>query len=171
MVTEENISDNLKFIGLDLDNLPEFLSEPVLIKFNPSRLNNEKELKVYKYLKISDIDIFCTQAHRDDSIKEKYMKASHISNYLNSDDEKNMEKYADMLNMFERINPDGISKIEEIQTKANEKIPFCVSYDKNQLWQIYYSQETNKYFMLVSTKENTYDEFFYLLKKKIEESL
>ena len=39
-----------------------------------------------------------------------------------------MEKYADMLNMFERINPDGISKIEEIQTKANEKIPFCVSY-------------------------------------------
>ena len=81
-----------------------------------------------------------------------------------------MEKYADMLNMFERINPDGISKIEEIQTKANEKIPFCVSYDKNQLWQIYYSQETNKYFMLVSTKENTYDEFFYLLKKKIEES-
>ena len=48
------------------------------------------------------------------------------------------------------------------------KIPFLVHYPKNQLWQIYYSEDTNRYFMLVSLKEDTFDELFYLIKKKIE---
>ena len=38
------------------------------------------------------------------------------------------------------------------------KIPFLVHYPKNQLWQIYYSEDTNRYFMLVSLKEDTFDE-------------
>lgn len=170
MITKENISEKLSLIGLDLDNLPDFLVNPGTVRFNPSRLNNDKELKVYRYVKIKDIDIFCTPAHRDDPVKEKYSKSSHISQYLDTDDEKNLDKYADMLNMFDRINIDGINKIETSQKMMNEKIPFCVSFDRNQLWQVYYSEESDKYFMLVSTKENTYDEFFYLLKKKIEES-
>lgn len=170
MITKENINENLKQIGLDLENLPDFLSMPVSIKFNPSRLNNEKELKVYRYIKIKDIDIFCTDAHRDDSIKEKFSKSSHISKYLNPDDEKNIDKYAEMVSMFNRIDIDRINKIEEEQRRMNESIPFCVSYERNQLWQVYYSEESDRYFMMVSTKENTFDEFFYLLKKKLEES-
>ncbi len=170
MITKENISENLNFIGLDLDDLPDFLSIPNNMNFNPSKLNNDKELKVYKYIPISEIDIFITFAHRDDSIKEKWSKASHISKYLNPDDDENIEKYADMLKIFEKININGINKIDEKQKKMNEKIPFCISYERNQLWQIYYSEDTDRYFMLVSTKENTYDEFFYLLKKKIEKN-
>ena len=163
MITKENINENLKQIGLDLENLPDFLSMPVSIKFNPSRLNNEKELKVYRYIKIKDIDIFCTDAHRDDSIKEKFSKSSHISKYLNPDDEKNIDKYAEMVSMFNRIDIDRINKIEEEQRRMNESIPFCVSYERNQLWQVYYSEESDRYFMMVSTKENTFDEFFFVL--------
>ncbi|MBR3153006.1 MAG: hypothetical protein IKF52_05360 [Clostridia bacterium] len=170
MITKENISDNLNYIGLDLENLPEFLSTPVPIKFNISRLNNEKELKVYKYVKIKDIDIFCTTAHRDDSIKDKYSKSGHISQYLDSENEKNMDKYTAMLSIFEKIDIEGINRVEEAQKRMNENIPFCVAYERNQLWQIYYSEESDRFFMMVSTKENTYDEFFYLLKKRIENS-
>ena len=48
------------------------------------------------------------------------------------------------------------------------KIPFMVHYNRSQLWQVYYSQDTARYFMLVSLKEDTFDEFFFLLKKRIE---
>lgn len=36
------------------------------------------------------------------------------------------------------------------------------------MWQIYYSEESNRYFMLVCTKEETFSEFLYLLKEQIE---
>ncbi len=170
MITKENINDNLKFIGLDLEDLPDFLKNPSYINLNSFKLNNDREIKVYKYVPISEIDIFLTQAHRDDSIKEKYSKASHISTYLNPNDEKNVDKYADILEMFDKINVNGIEKIQEKQNKMKEKVPFNVSYDRSQLWQIYYQEEGNKYFMLVSTKDNTFDELFYLLKKKLENS-
>ena len=48
------------------------------------------------------------------------------------------------------------------------KEPFKVKYNRDHLWQIYYSEESNKYFMLVCTKEETFSEFLYLLKSQIE---
>lgn len=45
--------------------------------------------------------------------------------------------------------------------------PFKVKYNRDNLWQIYYSEESNKYFMLVCTKEETFAEFLYLLKEQI----
>ena len=44
MATKEDIKEKLNILGLDLENLPEFLTETKPIIFNPSRLNNDKEL-------------------------------------------------------------------------------------------------------------------------------
>ena len=50
----------------------------------------------------------------------------------------------------------------------SKKIPFKVKYENNYLWQIYYSENTNQYFMLVPTEDSDYSTFFFLIKKKLE---
>ena len=167
MATKEDIKEKLNILGLDLENLPEFLTETKPIIFNPSRLNNDKELKVYKYVPIKDIEIYCTTAHRDDSIKEKYSKSMPLGRFI-EESEHDSEKSAELLNLFERISDVSIKRVALEQSKMAEKIPFTVHFPKNQLWQIYYSADTDRYFMLVSVIEDTFDELYYLLKKKIE---
>ena len=167
MATKEDIKEKLNILGLDLENLPEFLTETKPIIFNPSRLNNDKELKVYKYVPIKDKEIYCTTAHRDDSIKEKYSKSMPLGRFI-EESEHDSEKSAELLNLFERISDVSIKRVALEQSKMAEKIPFTVHFPKNQLWQIYYSADTDRYFMLVSVKEDTFDELYYLLKKKIE---
>lgn len=167
MATKEDIKEKLNVLGLDLENLPTFLTETKPIIFNPSRLNNDKELKVYKYVPIKDIEIYCTTAHRDDPIKEKYSKSMPLGRFI-EESEHDSEKSAELLNVFERISDISIKRVALEQSKMADKIPFTVHYPKNQLWQIYYSADTDRYFMLVSVKEDTFDELYYLLKKKIE---
>ena len=167
LATKEDIKEKLNVLGLDLENLPMFLTETKPIKFNPSRLNNDKELKVYKYIPIKDIEIYCTTAHRDDPIKEKYSKSMPFGRFI-EESEHDSEKSAELLNVFERISDISIKRVALEQSKMADKIPFTVHFPKNQLWQIYYSADTDRYFMLVSLKEDTFDELFYLLKKKIE---
>lgn len=167
MSTKEDIMEKLNIIGLDLDNLPSFLEDSKPIVFNPSRLNNDKELKVYKYVSIKDIEIYCTTAYRDNQIKEKYDKSIAFGTYIKQaqdDDEKAVE----LMKVFDKISEAGIRRISLEQSKMEKKIPFTVSFNRNQLWQIYYSEYSGKYFMLFSLKEDTFDELFYLLKKKIE---
>lgn len=168
MATKEDIKEKLSIIGLDLDNLPEFLNNTSkAVIFNPSRLNNDKELKVYKYVSVKDIDIYCTSSHRDDPIKDKYSKALPLSEYIR-ESEDDSEKSVELLRAFDKISTWGIKRIENEQQKMSVKIPFMVHYNRSQLWQVYYSQDTARYFMLVSLKEDTFDEFFFLLKKRIE---
>ena len=102
MATKEDIKEKLNVLGLDLENLPTFLTETKPIIFNPSRLNNDKELKVYKYVSIKDIEIYCTTAYRDDSIKEKYRKSQPLGNFIKASEE-DAEKSAELLNMFDKI--------------------------------------------------------------------
>ena len=70
--------------------------------------------------------------------------------------------------MVGNINIDKINEIEEEQKILNQKIPFKVKYPKDYLWQIYYSEYTGEYFMLVPTEDLEYSAFFYLLKKQLQ---
>lgn len=167
MVTKEDIKEKLNILGLDLDNLPKFLAENKPIIFNPSRLNNDRELKVYKYVPISEIEVYCTTAYRDDPIKEKYSHSLPFGEFIKLSEE-DPDKSIELLKVFQKISDINIKRIDIEQERMEKKIPFLVHYNRNQLWQIYYSEETNRYFMLASLKEDTYDELFYLIKKKIE---
>ena len=66
------------------------------------------------------------------------------------------------------MNIGDIENVEDEQKELNKKIPFKVKYPGNYLWQIYYSENTGKYFMLVPTEDSDYSTFFYLLKKKLK---
>ena len=169
MAAKQDLKEKLDFLGLDIEDLPNFLTKVEPVSFNPSRLNNDKELKVYKYVPIKDIDIYCTPAYRDDPVREKYSKALPLGVYLKKPENgEDFERQKDFFKMLEDFSIEEFYEINDRQNEMNNKIPFKVFYPRNQLWQIYYSEQSNKYFMLVSTKEDTYSEFFYLLKKQIE---
>lgn len=167
MTTKEDIKAKLNLIGLNLDKLPKFLVDTEPVIFNPSRLNNDKELKVYKYVSIKDIELYVTDCHRDDSIKEKYNNSMRFVDFIKQSEIDN-EKSLKLINLFNTISQDNIKKVEDEQDKLQMKPPFLVHYAKSQLWQVYYSQDSNKYFMLVPLKEECFDQFFFLLKKKLE---
>ena len=66
------------------------------------------------------------------------------------------------------MSKEEIEKIEKVQESFEGKEPFKVKYNRDHLWQIYYSEEADKYFMLVCTKEQTFAEFLYLLKCQMD---
>ena len=161
------ILENLNYIGLDLENVPDFLMDYKDVDYKPTRAYEQTDFRVYRYINLKDIQILLTPTNRLNSITEKYSKAMPLCEYL-SDEEENVLNHALFLIMIESLNKNEINKIEEEQKLASKKVPFKVKYDTNYLWEIYYSEFTGKYFMMVTTEDQNYNAFFYLLKKQIE---
>lgn len=165
---KEKIEEKLKYIGLDLDTIPEFLKEYKPLEYRPIKSIEDHVYKVYKYIPISKIQILLTPTNRLNTIQEKYSQASPLYSYIDLSNEDNIEKYTTFLRMLKNSNIDEIEAIEKEQKELNEGIPFKVKFYENYLWQIYYSESTDIYFMLVPTEDLEYSAFFYLLKKQIE---
>ena len=142
-VTSEvkKIEEKLKFIGLDMENLTKFIINSEILLTPTNRLNN---------------------------IQEKYSSASTIYSYFNPKDDEGILKHATLLKMIKDFNIEEVKQIEAEQKELNKNIPFKIKFKDNYLWQVYYSENEDKYFMLVTTKDLDYAGFFYLLKKKIE---
>lgn len=162
------ILKSLNYIGLDLENVPSFLMEYKDVDYKPTRAYEQTDYRVYRYINLKDIQILLTPTNRLNSITEKYNKAIPLCEYLDSKSERNIINHAKLLKMLEHLNEREILKIEEDQKLAKNKVPFKVKYDTNYLWEIYYSEFTGKYFMLVTTEDQNYNALFYLLKKQIE---
>ena len=69
---DKNIIEKLKYLGLDLDNIPDKIKEFQDLDYRPSKNNDEHIYKVYKYININDITILLTPTNRLCSIEEKY---------------------------------------------------------------------------------------------------
>ena len=170
-ITNENkkqIQEKLDYIGLDLNKIPRFLKQFNALDFRATRSYDDKLYKVYKYVNVQDIEILVTPTDRLTDLKEKYKLASPLFTYLEEKDEESIEKFATFLKMLTDLNMDDIAKLEEEQEKIKGNIPTEVKYKNNFVWQIYYSDYAQKYFMLVPTKERDCSAMFYLLKKQIE---
>ena len=115
---------------------------------------------IYKYYLQKQIDCLVLQKSTG--------KAVPLFAYLNPNERENIERHTKFLSMVSNMDIQKIEEIEEEQKVLNQKIPFKVKYPKDFLWQIYYSEYTNQYFMLVPTEELDHSAFFYLLKKQLE---
>ncbi|MDO5557740.1 MAG: hypothetical protein Q4G05_05845 [Clostridia bacterium] len=166
----EQVISNLKYLGIDEGNIPNNIKDFEPLKFKPLKMYDERKYMIYKYLRISDIQILLTPTDRITPLSEKYAKASALFTYLDSENEENIEKHVTFLKMVKNINMSKLEEIEKEQKEFENKIPFSVKYKNNYLWQIYCQEGTNKYFMLVPTEETENEAFFYLLKKKLEDS-
>lgn len=165
---KENIKQKLEYLGLDLENIPKQLKQLKPLEFRISKFNDEKQYKQYRYISIKDIQILLSPTNRLDEIEVKYKKASPLADYLDSKNEENILKHTTFLNMLNQFKIEDVEKIEEEQANLNKKIPFRVKFQSNYLWQIYYSENTDTYFMIVPTEDSDYSTFFFLLKKQLE---
>ena len=153
----------LEYVGLDLENI-----DTSLIFYKPfyklgANSESNNEYYVYKKLKIKDIVILITDKDRTASIADKYKAAKPLNKYIL----ENQESFVDLSN---NITNQDIEEIEKQQYRFMQKKPYFIKYDKNYLWQIYYSREDEKYFMIFPTKDPESAVLFYLIKKKIEKS-
>ena len=169
---KSELKEKLQYLKLNLDNIPEVLNEFETINFSVSRLNNDKDHRIFRYVPIDKIEILLTPCLRTDSLREKYSQALPLSKYLTTGDEtdEDIERYTTFLKMLNTISIAEIENIKNIQKELEKKEPFKVKYPKEHLWQIYYDSSTGRFFMLVCTKEKTFSEFFYIIKEKIEYS-
>lgn len=168
MPKKDEIKEKLDYLGIDLDNIQEQINEFEDLKFRIPKFYDEKQYRQYRFIPIKDIQILLSPTNRMDDLEEKYKKASPLIDYLDNKNEENFLKHTTFLKMLKQVQIDEIEKIEEEQAKLNKKIPFKVKFEGNYLWQIYYSENTNKYFMLVPTEDSDYSTFFFLLKKQLE---
>ncbi len=169
-ITNENqkaIEEKLKYIGLDLEKPPKFLTEFEPLNFRPIQSYDEKIYKVYRHINVQDIEILITPTDRLMNLKEKYKLASPIFIYLDEKNEENIEKFATFLKMLTNLKIERLEELEEEQEKLKENMPTKVKYENHYTWQIYYSDYAQKYFMLVPTNEMDCSSMFYLLKKQI----
>ena len=165
---ESAIEEKIEYLGLNFERVPKALIATENLNFRALKGYDEKQYKQYKYIKISDIDILLTPTHRMDSLHERYDEASPLYMYLDSINEENASKYATFLKMLKKVEISDVEKIKQEQEKLAKQIPYKVKFNGNYLWQIYYSEYSDRYFMLVPTEDSDYSTFFYLLKKKIE---
>lgn len=164
----ESIEEKLEYLGLNLEKIPANIKKIEPLEFRVPKFYDEKQYRQYRYIPIKDIIILLSPTNRLDEIQEKYKKSSPLADYLDNKKEENILKYSTFLNMLKQIKIEDIEKIEEEQENLNKKIPFKVKFKGNYLWQIYYSENTDKYFMLVPTEDSDYSTFFFLLKKQLE---
>ena len=117
---------------------------------------------------IDKIEILLTPCLREDSVKDKYNKAVPLYKFFEKpqtgEDEERRTRFFKMIQEFSVAEVENVAVMQKNLEKTE---PFKVRYSRDHLWQIYYSEETDRYFMLVCTKESTFAEFFYLLKRKI----
>ncbi len=167
--TKEKLQEKLNYLGLNFNNIPEQLTEFVPFKFNMSRINNYKDSRVFRFIPIDEIDILITPTAKKDSLKTKYSKALPLKEYIypkrNSEDSKN---YNIFLKMLDNVEIDEIEDIANIQKQIETNKPRNGRFKNDTMWEIYYAEATQRYFMIVCSKEKNFAEFFYLLKQKIQ---
>lgn len=168
MSETKDIQEKLEYLGLDLDNVPNVLLKNIDTEIRAARNYEEKKYKVYKYVPISQIKILLTKTNRLNSLQEKSKMASPLSTYLKPEGEEGILKHTIFLKMLREMKINDIEKIEEEQKRLNKGIPFKIKYKENYLWQIYYSEYTKTYYMLVPIEDLDYACLFYLIKQQIQ---
>ena len=158
------LKEVLDYVGLDLDK-PNKNLECKKSEFNISKsYDNAILYRKYKMISIKDIDILIGMSDRTTDIKERFVLAKPINEFIKEDRE-----YFENLLKLAKI--DDIKNVEKMQQEFSKHIPYFIKYEKNYIWQIYYSHENNKYFMLFPAREEGESAaLFYLIKKKLENS-
>ncbi len=165
---EPEIQQKLQYLGLDLDRIPKDILQYEPLNYRIPRGYDETHYKQYRYIPVNKIQILLSPTNRLDSLEERYKKARPLEQYLDNQEEENILKFAVFLNMLKQMSIEDVEQIASEQKLLEKEIPFKVKYEGSYLWQIYYSEATGKYFMIVPTTDSDYSAFFYLLKKKLE---
>lgn len=167
---EENqvIQSNLEKLQLDLENIPNIFEIDSKIIYKPLKEYDNSSYKVYRYISVKDIDIYITPTTRLEDTDKKYKLARPLIQYLQPSNEEQIETYVEFLQMVKKLDLESLEKLEEEQKQFQNKIPFEIKYKDNFIWDIYYSEVEDRYFMMFPSEETQVEPLFYLIKKKIQ---
>lgn len=168
LTNENNLKKKLDFLGLSLEKIPEFLTKYENLDYRASEVKDELKEVVYKHIPINKIQILLTPDAKNTDLKERYSEALPLYRYLKIQEHEEVERSTIFLGMLNNFSMEEVEKIEQEQEKLNKKIPFAVKYPKSYLWEIYYSQVTDIYFMMVPLKDMNFNYMFYLLREQIK---
>lgn len=163
------LEEKLKYIGLDPYNLPDFILNEKKPIFKLNSLAKDKEENVFLYVNIKDLSFLITTKNSDDELIEKYKASKEIKEFLkmSSKDEEDNKNSFNFLKVIENLDVNEINRIEKVQSLMKENIPDTIKYFKSNMWNIYYSFEEKRYFMIVSLEDLEQSEFLFSLKQKI----
>ena len=151
----------LEYINLKLDKLPKELSFKKPDYVVTKAYDNDNQYRVYKRIAIKDVAILLSDSDRTTELKTRFDEALPLNEYIKKNEGK-LEELAEKCSVKE------IEKLEKLQKELKDKTPYFIKYDKNYLWQIYYSITDDKYFMLFPTKEGETAVLFYMIKMMLE---
>lgn len=164
----KEIEEKLKSIGLDFKKVPKSLLNINSIKYKPIKSYEDNNYKIYKYVDVKDIEILITPVDRLDDLNDKLKKARPLVDYIDKNNKETIEEQETFIEMIKDLNVERFEEIEEEQKEFEDKIPYDIKYQNNYIWQIYYSDIDDRYFMLHSSNERNSEALFYLIKKKLE---
>ena len=165
---KQELEEKLKQIKLDINNLPSTFKIKEKVKYKPLKEYDTTTYKTYHFIDIQDIEIYLTKATRLEDTDKKYKSAVPLFCYLQPEKEEMIENYLDFLNMLKNLDLNKMEEIEKEQKEFQKQIPYEIKYKDNFIWEIYYSEIDDKYFMMFPTNETQVEALFYLIKKKIE---
>ena len=84
--TNESIIEKLNYLKLDLNDVPETLTNFKQLKFRASRTYDDS-YKVYRYIDVKDIEILLVDLHKDVDLNKKYSEATPLKAYLSTEPE------------------------------------------------------------------------------------
>lgn len=151
----------LEYVGLDTEKIPDELKTEKPKYDAAKTLDNSALYKIYKRIPVKDIEILVSDTDRTTDVKERYAKSIPLDEFI-------QEHNTEFENLAKRTKQSLIDELEKQQESFKNNIPYFIKYDKNYIWQIFYSKSDDKYFMLFPTKEGETEALFYLIKKKLE---
>lgn len=151
----------LDYIELNIEKIPKSLNSTKPKYDITKAFDNSSLYKVYKKISVKDLQILVGNSDRTTEIKERYLSSIPIQEYI----EEHQEEF---LELADSASIDKIKELEDMQEEFKDKIPYFIRYEKNYIWQIYYSKEEDKYFMLFPIREGEKEVLFYLLKQKLK---
>ena len=116
----DNLTKKVNYIGFELEEIPDFLREFEPLNYRVPKVYDETTYKVYKTVKVKDIQILITPKERLDDLSLKYKHASPIFTYMRAEKSEDLEKYAYFLKMINQTNLEDIKEIEKEQKKFKE---------------------------------------------------
>ena len=159
----KNIEEKLKYIGLNISEIPKSFQSMQNIKCNLTKEYRDTIYKVFKYVDVRDIQIFITSEGKISNIEKKCKLAKPIIEYLCDETLKQ-----DFMQMVQNMDLNKLNDLENEQNKFDISHPYSISYKDALKWRVYYSRENRKYFMIVSCIEKDNEAMFLLLKKQLQ---
>ena len=165
---KKEIEEKLEKLKLNLNKIPSIFKIEQKVKYKPLKEYDNANYKVYHFVDIQNIEIYITKGTRLEEPEKKYKLAEPLINYLQPENEELVENHIEFLKMLQQLDFEKLKEIEVEQKKFQDRLPFEVKYKENYIWDIYYSEIEDKYFMMFSIEDAQVEALFYIIKKQIE---